>query len=70
MDESDRSIAKFEPADTPTPAPGAVEVFCARSPDQIATSHSSLQTLYRYWTLQRGARSMPSRADIDPVDLK
>ena len=26
--------------------------------------------LYRYWDSRRGARPMPSRADIDPVDMR
>lgn len=28
-----------------------------------------LRTLHDYWNAQRGARTMPARADIDPVDL-
>lgn len=28
-----------------------------------------LQTLYAYWNDRRAGRSMPSRADIDPVDI-
>jgi len=31
--------------------------------------HPKIQLLYAYWQRQRGARLMPSRADIDPVDI-
>jgi hypothetical protein len=29
-----------------------------------------LERLYRYWCDKRGARSMPARADIDPLELR
>jgi hypothetical protein len=32
-------------------------------------SHPKLQQLYAYWDAKRGARSMPARADIDPLDM-
>jgi hypothetical protein len=32
--------------------------------------HPSLQRLYQYWSEKRGGRSMPSRADIDPLDIR
>jgi hypothetical protein len=70
MDESEISFPTIEPPDAPTAAPGAVEVFSARSADALATSHRSLQMLYAYWAARCGARPMPSRADVDPVDLK
>ncbi len=31
--------------------------------------HSELWTLFDYWRAKRGARRLPSRRDIDPVDL-
>ena len=31
--------------------------------------HPTLQRLFDYWESKRGARKMPSRADIDPLDL-
>ena len=35
-------------------------------PDPIPTD---LQPVFRYWDEKRGARRMPRRADIDPVDI-
>jgi hypothetical protein len=32
--------------------------------------HPSLQRLYQYWSEKRGGRNMPSRADIDPLDIR
>jgi hypothetical protein len=32
--------------------------------------HPGLQRLYQYWTDKRGERSMPSRADLDPLDMR
>jgi hypothetical protein len=40
------------------------------STDQLTGCHSSLRALHDYWEAQRGTRSMPARADIDPIDLK
>jgi hypothetical protein len=31
--------------------------------------HPKLQQLYAYWDARRGARNMPARADIDPLDM-
>lgn len=31
--------------------------------------HPKLQQLFDYWGSKRGARKMPSRADIDPLEL-
>ena len=35
----------------------------------LTIKHPRLQQLYDYWSAQRGERKMPSRADIDPLDL-
>jgi hypothetical protein len=32
--------------------------------------HPHLQRLYQYWAEKRGERAMPSRADIDPLDMR
>jgi hypothetical protein len=32
-------------------------------------SHPKLQRLYDYWDAKRGGRRMPSRADIDPLEI-
>ena len=32
--------------------------------------HPKLRRLYEYWDGKRGARAMPSRADLDPVDIR
>jgi hypothetical protein len=32
--------------------------------------HPSLQRLYQYWVDKRGVRSMPARADLDPLDIR
>ncbi|HYM71380.1 MAG TPA: PAS domain-containing protein [Stellaceae bacterium] len=31
--------------------------------------HPKLQRLYEYWAGKRGGRRMPSRADLDPLDM-
>jgi len=36
----------------------------------LPISHPRLQRLYGYWSAKRGARKMPSRADIDVLDLR
>ncbi len=36
----------------------------------LAECHSSVRALHGYWQAKRGARAMPSRADIDPTELK
>ncbi len=35
-----------------------------------APRHPSLQRLFEYWTAKRGSRSAPSRADIQPAEIK
>ncbi len=35
-----------------------------------AIRHPKLRRLYEYWDGKRGDRPMPSRADLDPVDLR
>ena len=40
----------------------------AEAPFEI--SHPRLQRLYAYWSAKRGGRKMPSRADIDVLDLR
>ncbi|HYU14034.1 MAG TPA: PAS domain-containing protein [Stellaceae bacterium] len=35
----------------------------------MTIKHPRLQQLYDYWSAKRGARQMPSRADIDPLDM-
>lgn len=32
--------------------------------------HPKLQRLYDYWSEKRGERAMPSRADLDPIDIR
>jgi hypothetical protein len=60
----------YEPVDRPADMPDTAERFTAWSPDQLAGCHSSLLRLYEYWSVRRGARPMPARGDIDPIDLK
>lgn len=33
-------------------------------------THPGVRLLLDYWLERRGARSMPSRADVDPIDLR
>lgn len=40
------------------------------SPSLLAACHVTLQRLHDYWELKRGARPMPARSDLDPVDMK
>jgi hypothetical protein len=35
----------------------------------LSISHPRLRRLYEYWDQKRGARKMPARADIDPLDI-
>jgi hypothetical protein len=35
-----------------------------------AIRHPKLRQLYDYWDGKRGDRAMPSRADLDPVDIR
>jgi len=37
---------------------------------RIAASHGSVRSLYDHWRTKCGDRAMPSRKDIDPLDLK
>jgi hypothetical protein len=35
----------------------------------VTINHPKLKRLYDYWSERRGERVMPSRADIDPLDM-
>ena len=35
----------------------------------LQIKHPKLQQLYDYWLVKRGKRTMPSRADIDPLEM-
>jgi hypothetical protein len=37
---------------------------------QIAASNAEIRAVFEYWRRKAGDRPMPSRADIDPVELK
>jgi len=37
---------------------------------RIAVSHESVRAVYDYWRHKAAGRGMPSRAEIDPADLK
>jgi hypothetical protein len=49
-----------------------------RTPDQseiteppfLTVCHESVRALYRYWHSKRNGRLMPSRRDIDPLEMK
>jgi hypothetical protein len=41
----------------------------SNDPDWLAAAAADIQTVYRYWKDKAGARRMPARRDIDPVDL-
>ena len=36
----------------------------------LKIKHPRLGQLYAYWLAKRGTRDMPSRADLDPVDMR
>jgi hypothetical protein len=36
----------------------------------LETCHPRIAEIYRYWDRKRGERSMPSRGDIDPSEIK
>ena len=38
-------------------------------PAFIAGFHERVRAIYRYWDGKRNGRLMPSRADLDPVDI-
>jgi hypothetical protein len=66
MDDSESRIIMFDQSDPVESQAGDV----AWSPDSLTDCHSSLRNLYDYWNTHRGARLMPARSDLDPVDLK
>jgi hypothetical protein len=37
---------------------------------RIAASHPDIRAIVEYWRMKAGARRMPGRTDIDPVDIK
>lgn len=37
---------------------------------RISACHDSVRSLHAYWISKRGARPMPRRADIDPLDFR
>ncbi|HVT54201.1 MAG TPA: PAS domain-containing protein [Dongiaceae bacterium] len=39
-------------------------------PDRVAARNPRLGRLYDYWLRKRGDRAMPSRADIDPLEMR
>lgn len=39
-------------------------------PELLAGAPSDLQRMFAYWRAKRDGRSMPSRADIDPAEIK
>jgi hypothetical protein len=41
-----------------------------RADDIAALSDPTVAAIFSYWDSRRGARRMPSRADIDPVELR
>ena len=38
-------------------------------PDFIADCHERVRAIYRYWDSKRSGRLMPSRADLDPLEI-
>ncbi len=48
-----------------TPDPAQV-----KEPSFLTISHESVRLLYRYWHSKREGRLMPSRRDIDPIEMK
>jgi hypothetical protein len=70
MDDSEIRTAMFESGDPLMPIAGDVVPLAAWSPDLLADCHASLRQLHAYWDARRGARAMPARGDLDPVDLK
>jgi len=70
VNESKTGVAMFERSDPLMPIAGNVVPLAAWSPDLLADCHASLRRLYEYWDMRRGARPMPARGDLDPVDLK
>ncbi len=38
-------------------------------PDFLAECHERVRAIYRYWDSKRKGRWMPSRADLDPLDI-
>jgi hypothetical protein len=38
-------------------------------PDYIADCHERVRAVYRYWDGKRRGRLMPSRADLDPLEI-
>jgi len=39
-------------------------------PPFLSLCHDTVKAIYRYWDGKRNGRTMPSRRDIDPLDMK
>ncbi len=39
-------------------------------PEFLRRCHDSIRAVYDYWNAKRGDRTMPTRSDIDPLDLR
>ena len=55
---------------SPTQRSQLTDILTPWSPDLLAACHESLRALHAYWNQKRGARAMPARGDLDPIDLK
>jgi hypothetical protein len=38
--------------------------------DRVAASHPDIRAMVEYWRMKAGARRMPRRTDIEPIDIK
>src|SRR5689334_3090458 len=56
--------------DQATPHPPAAAYPRTTSLDFLARCRDSTAAFYRYWDGKRRGRAMPSRADIEPLEMK
>jgi hypothetical protein len=51
--------------------PSASQIYPrTTAPDFLERCRPSTAAFFRYWNAKRGTRAMPSRADIDPLEMK
>lgn len=61
--------ATFDPSLAVAEAPSPPAQAASRAAMTLEIGHPALRDLHRHWEARRGERAMPSRADMDPVEL-
>ena len=61
--------ARFGPSLTVVGATATAQAIGPEAALALEIGHPALRDLHRHWEARRGERAMPSRADMDPVEL-